>query len=225
MQTLLNILVFLLILTGIIVIHELGHFVTAKFFKVYCGAFSIGMGPKIYGKKGKETEFQIRALPIGGFVSMAGEADQEDDEELKDVPVERTLKGKKTYQKIIIMLAGVFMNFMLALVIMLSANLMGGQVNVNRCEVGTLVENGSATKYGFKKGDIITNIECKQTGVSYAVASYEDLHSDMTKKALKINSRNATLDITVRRGKNSIVVKAVIHIMKKQGVMFLALCR
>lgn len=72
------------------------------------------MGPKIYGKKGKETEFQIRALPIGGFVSMAGEVDQEDNEEFKDVPVERTLKGKKTYQKIIIMLAGVFMNFMLA---------------------------------------------------------------------------------------------------------------
>ena len=208
MQTLLNVLVFLLILTGIIVIHELGHFVAAKFFKVYCGAFSIGMGPKIYGKKGKETEFQIRALPIGGFVSMAGEADQEDNEEFKDVPVERTLKGKKTYQKIIIMLAGVFMNFMLALVIMLSANLMGGQVNVNRCEVGTLVENGSATKYGFKKGDIVTNIECKQTGVSYAVASYEDLHSDMTKKALKIDSRNATLDITVRRGKDSIVIKS-----------------
>ena len=104
MQTLLNILVFLLILTGIIVIHELGHFVAAKFFKVYCGAFSIGMGPKIYGKKGKETEFQIRALPIGGFVSMAGEEDQEDNEEFKDVPVERTLKGKKTYQKIIILL-------------------------------------------------------------------------------------------------------------------------
>ena len=146
MQTLINILVFLLILTGIIVIHELGHFIAAKFFKVYCGAFSIGMGPKIFGKKGKETEFQIRALPVGGFVSMAGEADQEDNEEFKDVPLDRTLKGKKTYQKIIIMLAGVFMNFMLALVIMLSANLTGGQINVNRCEVGSLVENGSALK-------------------------------------------------------------------------------
>ena len=51
MQTLINILVFLLILTGIIVIHELGHLIAAKFFKVYCGAFSIGMGPKIFGKK------------------------------------------------------------------------------------------------------------------------------------------------------------------------------
>ena len=62
------------------------------------------MGPKIYGKKGKENRFQIRALPIGGFVSMAGEADQEDNEEFKDVPVERTLKGKKTYQKLLLCL-------------------------------------------------------------------------------------------------------------------------
>ena len=71
MQTLLNILVFLLILTGIIVIHELGHFVTAKFFKVYCGAFSIGMGPKIYGKKGKETECQqvLLDIPSSGLKS------------------------------------------------------------------------------------------------------------------------------------------------------------
>ena len=53
--------------------------------------------------------------------------------------------------------------------------------------------------------------------MSYAVASYEDLHSDMTKKALKINSRNATLDITVRRGKNSIVVKAVSPYNEEQG--------
>lgn len=217
MQTIINILVFLLILTAIIVIHEFGHFITAKFFKVYCGAFSIGMGPKIFGKKGKETEFQIRALPIGGFVSMAGEADQEDNEEFKDVPLERTLKGKKTYQKIIIMLAGVFMNFMLALVIMLSANLMGGQVNVNHCEVGTLVEKGSAMKYGLKKGDIITNIECKQTQVSFAVASYEDLHNDTTKKALKTNYKNVTLDITVRRGKQSVVVKVVSPYNEQQG--------
>lgn len=217
MQTIINILVFLLILTAIIVIHEFGHFITAKFFKVYCGAFSIGMGPKIFGKRGKETEFQIRALPIGGFVSMAGEADQEDNEEFKDVPLERTLKGKKTYQKIIIMLAGVFMNFMLALVIMLSANLMGGQVNVNHCEVGTLVEKGSAMKYGLKKGDIITNIECKQTQVSFAVASYEDLHNDTTRKALKTDYKNVTLDITVRRGKQSVVVRVVSPYNEQQG--------
>lgn len=69
----------------------------------------------------------------------------------------------------------------------------------------------------LKKGDIVTNIECKQTGVSYAVASYEDLHSDMTKKALKIDSRSATLDITVRRGKDSIVIKTVSPYNEEQG--------
>ena len=104
MQTLINILVFLLILTGIIVIHELGHFITAKFFKVYCGAFSIGMGPKIFGKKGKETEFQIRALPVGGFVSMAGEADQEDNEEFKDFPLDRTLRARRLIRRLLLCL-------------------------------------------------------------------------------------------------------------------------
>ena len=78
MQIIINLIVFLFILTTIVSIHEFGHFIAAKIFGVYCGAFSIGMGPKIFHKKGKETEFQIRALPIGGFVSMAGEADQED---------------------------------------------------------------------------------------------------------------------------------------------------
>ena len=94
MQTIINIIVFLLILGSIIIIHELGHFLAAKFFGVYCGQFSIGFGPKLWSKKGKETEYEIRALPFGGFVAMAGEEDQADNEDMQDFPVERTLKGK-----------------------------------------------------------------------------------------------------------------------------------
>ena len=67
MRIIINLIVFLFILTTIVSIHEFGHFIAAKIFGVYCGAFSIGMGPKIFHKKGKETEFQIRALPIGGL--------------------------------------------------------------------------------------------------------------------------------------------------------------
>ena len=89
MQTLINIVVFILILGIVVLIHELGHFITAKSFGVYCSEFSIGMGPKIFSRKKGETEYEIRALPIGGFVSMAGEADN-DIEEFKDVPIERT---------------------------------------------------------------------------------------------------------------------------------------
>ena len=86
MQTLINIVVFILILGIVVLIHELGHFITAKSFGVYCSEFSIGMGPKIFSRKKGETEYEIRALPIGGFVSMAGEADN-DIEEFKDVPI------------------------------------------------------------------------------------------------------------------------------------------
>ena len=96
MQTIITIIVFLLILGSIIIIHEFGHFIAAKIFGVYCSHFSIGFGPKLWSKKGKETEYEIRALPFGGFVSMAGE-EQSDEEELKDIPLERTLKGIKTY--------------------------------------------------------------------------------------------------------------------------------
>ena len=92
MQTLINIVVFILILGIVVLIHELGHFITAKSFGVYCSEFSIGMGPKIFSRKKGETEYEIRALPIGGFVSMAGDADN-DIEECKDVPSERTLRG------------------------------------------------------------------------------------------------------------------------------------
>ena len=52
-----TIIVLILILGVLVFVHELGHFIAAKFFKVYCGAFSIGMGPKIFGKKGKETDY------------------------------------------------------------------------------------------------------------------------------------------------------------------------
>ena len=75
---LVKIIVFILVLSVIIVIHELGHFLTAKKYGVLCHEFSVGMGPAIYKKKKGETTFAIRAIPFGGYVSMAGEQFVED---------------------------------------------------------------------------------------------------------------------------------------------------
>ena len=72
-----NIVLLLLMLTIIVALHELGHMLAAKFFGVYVKEYSIGMGPKLYSKKGKETVFSIRAVPLGGFVSLAGEESPE----------------------------------------------------------------------------------------------------------------------------------------------------
>ncbi len=77
MDFLINLLAFIFSLSLIVAVHELGHLVFAKRAKILCFEYSIGMGPLIYKKKGKETDFAIRAIPIGGFVSMAGEGLQD----------------------------------------------------------------------------------------------------------------------------------------------------
>ena len=71
--SIMSIIIFLLILTIIVFVHELGHFLTAKKFGVYCKEFAIGMGPKIFGRKKGETLYSVRALPMGGYVQMIGE--------------------------------------------------------------------------------------------------------------------------------------------------------
>ena len=79
---LLGILAFVVLLSVIIIIHELGHLITAKKFGVYCHEFSIGMGPRLWHHKFKETTLSLRAIPFGGYVMMAGEDDgSEEDEE------------------------------------------------------------------------------------------------------------------------------------------------
>ena len=117
MGTILNILLFILILGILVFVHELGHFLTAKKSGVYIHEFSIGMGPLIKTIKGKDgINYSIRALPLGGFVQMAGEIYEDD--ETGDIPKDKFMCNKKWYQRFIILFAGVFNNFLLALVLL-----------------------------------------------------------------------------------------------------------
>ena len=202
MQNIINAVVFILVLGSIIIIHELGHLIAAKYFGVYCSQFSIGFGPKIYSRKGKETDFEIRLLPLGGFVAMAGEEGQEDVEALKDVPYERTLKGKKTYQKIIIFLAGVFMNFVLALVVVFGVNLFDGQVPVNVAQIGSIVEDSPAELYDLKVDDIILKIEVVETGDEFVINNFMDI--ELNRETIKTNLDKINLELTVLRNQQEI---------------------
>ncbi len=121
----LSIIILILILGLIILIHELGHFLWAKKFGVHIYEFSLGMGPIIYSKKGKDgIDYNIRAIPIGGFVSMAGEV-YEDDSEQK-IPKDKFMCNKKWYQRIIILAAGVVNNFISAILILFVISLIWG---------------------------------------------------------------------------------------------------
>ncbi|MGN1182180.1 MAG: M50 family metallopeptidase [Faecalibacillus sp.] len=205
MQTIINILVFCLILGIIILIHEFGHFITAKYFGVFCSEFSLGMGPKIWSKKIGETDYQVRALPIGGYVAMAGEADQEDNEDMKDVPYERTLKGIKTWKKCVIMLAGVFMNFLLAIVLLIGVYSFV-DMPVNSSEIGGVVEGYGAQEAGMKKGDVINKITIANE--EYLIGSYSDIQKVLSKNNVKSDEAELQVKITFSR-KSSVYEKTI----------------
>ncbi len=108
MSGIVNLLWFVLILGAIVIVHEFGHLLAAKKFGVYCKEFSIGMGPLLWQKQKGETAWSIRALPIGGFVAMAGEDEESDEKDELDIPFERTLNGIKPWKQVIVMAAGSF---------------------------------------------------------------------------------------------------------------------
>ena len=199
MQTIINIIVFFLILGAIVLIHELGHFLTAKLFGVYCAEFSIGMGPKLFSKKKGETEYQIRALPIGGYVAMAGEADQEDNEIMKDVPYERTLKGIKTWKKCVIMLAGVFMNFVLALVLLIGIYSFV-EVQTNTSEIGSVVKNKGAALAGIEAGDVINKITINNE--EHIIASFSDIQEVLDNENLQLDTDTVNMKVGLTRNKH-----------------------
>ena len=132
-NTVLSIVLFFIALGVLVTIHEFGHFIAAKSFKVYCSDFSIGFGLKIVKLKRKkgETTFSIGLLPLGGYVSMLGEDDEESVPEGINVPKERTLIGIARYKRIIIMAAGIIMNFVLAYLIFFISASCFPQVLVN----------------------------------------------------------------------------------------------
>lgn len=146
----------ILMLSAIVLIHELGHLLTAKLFKVYCHEFSFGFGPKLLSKQGKETLYSVRALPFGGYVRMAGEETIEGDVE---VDPSRTLNGISPYKRIIILLSGIFMNFVLALVFFAILFLtMGYYVQYPQPIVASVTVDSPAAEAGFMAGDEIIQI-------------------------------------------------------------------
>lgn len=150
-----TLIVFILILGVIVLVHELGHFFWAKKFGVFIYEFSIGMGPVIYSKRGKKDGilYNIRALPIGGFVSMAGEVYEDD----KSVPKDRCLCNKPIWQRIIVMAAGVINNFLMALVLLFVLALFWGSNSLTP-KVAQVVEGYPMAEAGIVKDDVILSI-------------------------------------------------------------------
>ncbi len=144
-----NLLPFLGILIVLVVVHEAGHFFTAKLFGVKVLEFGIGYPPRIWGFKRGETEYTVNALPLGGFVRLLGEED----------PTEpRSLAAQKAWKRLVIMGAGAFMNFVLAVALFTAVWIIPRQVNVGQAVITQVVPGSPAEQAGIKTGDIIETI-------------------------------------------------------------------
>lgn len=146
----LYILIAILMFGILIALHEFGHFAAAKLCGVKVNEFAIGMGPKLFHKKGEETEYTIRALPIGGFCAMEGEEEGES-------PDPRAFPNRPWWQRLIILLAGVLMNFVTGLVILLL--IYAGNQVFSIPTVRDYTEGWNAQEQGLEPGDRILSID------------------------------------------------------------------
>lgn len=154
----LTIISFLLVFSVIVLIHELGHFLGARWHGILVKEFSIGMGPRLWSHQGKETLYSLKAFPIGGSVQMEGEQEA--------VDATNSFSSKKAWQRFTVIFAGPLMNFVLAIVILFGVYYYQGFQTTTIAEV---VPDMPASTSGILAGDRIAVIE------DNAIQSWNDI--------------------------------------------------
>jgi regulator of sigma E protease len=182
----------LVMVSVLVVIHELGHWLVARLFKVGTPVFSIGMGPRIAGFRWLDTDFRISALPVGGYVQMSG-ADPFGEEDADAwVDPEADFMRKPVWQRLLIMLAGPAMNLALPFVVF-TAVLMAGQPQLDR-SIGRVVPGSAADAAGLRPHDVIVKVEGQPVTIWSDVSTL-------------LSSADATIDIEALRGDQPVVAQ------------------
>ncbi|HJX34081.1 MAG TPA: RIP metalloprotease RseP [Desulfatiglandales bacterium] len=179
---------FVVVLGVMIFFHELGHFITAKYFRVKVLKFALGFGPKIVAKEAGETEYSIRYVPLGGFVKMLGEDEDEEDEDSKPLTpddMERAFNNQHPLKRIAIVAAGPLFNLVLAFFLFCGMFLIAGNY-IMTSEIGQVKAGSPADKAGLKAGDVVVSVQ------GQAIDGWEDLKG-------QIQKQYETIKLTVRR--------------------------
>jgi len=183
-----------IIVLGILVfVHEFGHFLLSKKLGVGVLTFSLGFGPKLIGKKIGETQYQVSAVPLGGYVKLIGE---NPGEEVKEGDHERSLWAQPIWKRALIFAAGSFFNLFLAVVLFSGINLFMGIPGPLSSRIGEVSPGLPAESAGLRKGDVVLSINGVDT------SRWEELsgiirNSNGKKLDLKVKRDNEVIDVSV----------------------------
>lgn len=227
-----NILIFILVLAVVVIVHELGHFFAAKKSGMFVGEFGFGFPPRIWGKRKGETLWSINAIPLGGFVKIAGEdgekedvdyiptskvVSQEESVEVVETPTEeliieekitkvdkfseissdRFFSSKPIWKRIIVLVSGVLMNFILGWIILVVVFSFGTQPIV---VISQVMNNSPAETVGIKEGDKIMGF-----------SSVDDFIQ-------KINeSKGKEISLTIKRSQDTQIISVVPRLNPPEG--------
>ena len=159
----LGIIVFILVLGGMIVIHEFGHFIVAKLFGIRVDVFSVGFGKRLAGFKRGDTDYRLSLIPLGGYVKMAGE---NLDEQRTGAPDE--FMSKPRWQRLLVAVAGPVMNVLTAFAIIAILAMIHFETEAYKtwpAQINAVEPDSPADKAGIKRGDLIVKIDGEENPV------------------------------------------------------------
>jgi regulator of sigma E protease len=194
-----KIITFLVMLSVLIVLHELGHYIVARRNGVHVMEFAVGFGPKLFSWASPRTGtlYSLRLLPIGGYCAMEGEdnktSEAEQQREFRAAPVDasRNFQGKNPWRRLAIVLAGPVANFVLAYIILLLGAIAFGipSDKIERAVVTVVLQGSPADKHGLKPGDHIVSVSAQGKKVTDANDLINTIHASLGK----------TIDLTYER--------------------------
>ena len=182
-----NILVPLLILSLLIFIHELGHYLAARLNKVDIKEFAVGMGPKVFSVRRNKIDYSIRAIPMGGALTMAGEDEESESPD--------AFNKKPIWRRFTILFAGSFMNLLLGFIIM--AVIVAGANDYPSTKINRFAADASSNNTGLEIGDQIIKINDKKINI------YQDFAYPMFRDG------KDPVNVTVIRNGEKIVIQDV----------------
>lgn len=194
MTILTSVFAFIFILGAAVVLHEFGHFIVAKLFKIRVETFSFGFGPRLFGWKKGHTDYRVSLIPLGGYVKLGGDESNApiEGEGASDIPAEERFDLRPRWQRILVAVAGPVMNILTAIAIPFGAAMIYGVPSMPAPIVSYVLPGGAAERAGLKSGDRIVSFNGTDN------PTWETIESD------GLLSPNQDLPLVVKRGEQNL---------------------